>query len=183
MRRKTSILVCLLNLVLIANATIQGTVFTIDSYSINQVWEIMQTTDEFLIIDDRPYSEYVEGHIPTAISIELKETVDPTEVDTINAYGKEYNILYCACPNGENSEHHAEELVKLGLDSISYMHESFTDWGYQIVTGSEPGVLVSTTIPTSTPDGGSPPPPLSDLILVNLVLVMVAGLIIYWKKK
>ena len=94
---------------------------------------------QVVILDTRPASEYVAGHIPGAISVpvdELKRRLEHL------AKGKEY-VAYCRGPYCVYADR-AVELLKANGRRARRLRDGFPEWraaGLPVTSGSHPGAL------------------------------------------
>ena len=93
-----------------------------------QAKAIMDTEDDYIIIDARTTEEFVEGHIENAILIPEYEIADRAEKELPD---KEQLILVY-CRSGRRSKIASEELVKLGYTNVKEFG-GIIDWPYKIV--------------------------------------------------
>ena len=89
---------------------------------------IMDTENDYIIIDARTDEEFAEGHIEDAILIPEYEIADRAEKELPN---KEQLILVY-CRSGRRSKIASEELVKLGYTNVKEFG-GIIDWPYDIV--------------------------------------------------
>ena len=89
---------------------------------------IMDTENDYIIIDARTDEEFAEGHIENAILIPEYEIADRAEKELPD---KEQLILVY-CRSGRRSKIASEELVKLGYSNVKEFG-GIIDWPYEIV--------------------------------------------------
>lgn len=89
---------------------------------------IMDTENDYIIIDARTTEEFAEGHIENAILIPEYEIADRAEKELPD---KEQLILVY-CRSGRRSKIASEELVKLGYTNIKEFG-GIIDWPYEVV--------------------------------------------------
>ena len=89
---------------------------------------IMDTENDYIIIDARTDEEFAEGHINNAILIPEYEIADRAEKELPD---KEQLILVY-CRSGRRSKIASEELVKLGYTNIKEFG-GIIDWPYEVV--------------------------------------------------
>ena len=94
---------------------------------------------QVVVLDTRPASEYIAGHIPGAISV---------PVDDLNrriqhlAKGKEY-VAYCRGPYCVYADRAVELLKAKGRRALR-LRDGFPEWraaGLPVISGSQPGAL------------------------------------------
>ena len=113
-----------------ADANIDATIHTLGYEQITQAEakEIMDSGEEYIIIDARTDEEFAEGHIEGAIMIPEYEISEKAEAQLPD---KEALILVY-CRSGRRSKIASEELVKLGYSNIKEFG-GIIDWQYEIV--------------------------------------------------
>ena len=89
---------------------------------------IMDTENDYIIIDARTTEEFAEGHIIDAILIPEYEIADRAEKELPN---KEQLILVY-CRSGRRSKIASEELVKKGYINVKEFG-GIIDWPYDVV--------------------------------------------------
>lgn len=89
---------------------------------------IMETEQNYIIIDARTKEEFAEGHIKDAILIPEYEIAQRAEKELPN---KEALILVY-CRSGRRSKIASEELVKLGYTNVKEFG-GIIDWPYEVV--------------------------------------------------
>ena len=88
---------------------------------------IMDSEEDYIILDTRTEAEYDEGHIPGAIVIPHDEIADRAEEELPD---KERSILVY-CRSGRRSKLAAEALVELGYTNIKEFG-GIIDWPYEV---------------------------------------------------
>ena len=101
---------------------------TYEQITPQQAKEIMDTEQEYIIIDARTEEEFAEGHIENAILIPEYEIAQRAEKELPD---KEQLILVY-CRSGRRSKIASEELVKLGYTNVKEFG-GIIDWPYDIV--------------------------------------------------
>ena len=97
--------------------------------SMDEAVDMMETMENYIVLDVRTMEEYREGHIPGAICIP-NETISgemPEELPD-----KEQLILVY-CRSGNRSKKASEKLVALGYTKV-YEFGGIIDWKGEIVT-------------------------------------------------
>lgn len=88
---------------------------------------IMDTEQDYIILDTRTQAEYDEGHIPGAIVISHEEIKEKAE-----AVLKDKNqLILVYCRSGRRSKLASEDLVELGYTNIKEFG-GIIDWPYEI---------------------------------------------------
>ena len=94
---------------------------------------------QVVILDTRPASEYVAGHIPGAISVPVDDLKQRLQQLT---KGKEY-VAYCRGPYCVYADR-AVELLRANGRRARRLLDGFPEWraaGHPVVSGQEPGAL------------------------------------------
>ncbi|MEE1185383.1 MAG: rhodanese-like domain-containing protein [Acutalibacteraceae bacterium] len=89
---------------------------------------IMDTQQDYIIIDARTEEEFAEVHIEDAIMIPEYEIKDRAENELPNK--DELILVYCR--SGRRSKIASEELVKLGYTNVKEFG-GIIDWPYEVV--------------------------------------------------
>ena len=103
----------------------QGAVYV--NITAEEAKQIMDTEEDYIILDVRTQEEYDQGHIPGAILIpdtEIKAKAEDVLTD------KEQMILVY-CRSGRRSKIAAEALVELGYTNIKEFG-GIIDWPYEV---------------------------------------------------
>ncbi len=93
-----------------------------------QAKAIMDTEEDYIIVDARTEEEFAEGHIENAILIPEYEIATRAKKELPD---KEQLILVY-CRSGRRSKIASEELVKLGYSNVKEFG-GIIDWPYEIV--------------------------------------------------
>ena len=91
-----------------------------------QAKEIMDTQEDYIILDTRTREEYEESHIPGAILIPHDEILEKAESILTN----KDQLILVYCRSGRRSKLAAEDLVKLGYTCIKEFG-GIIDWPYE----------------------------------------------------
>ena len=89
--------------------------------------EIMDTEQNYIILDVRTEEEFAQGHIADAILIPDYEITEKTESVLTD---KEQQILVY-CRSGRRSKNAASQLVELGYSNVKEFG-GIIDWPYEI---------------------------------------------------
>ena len=89
--------------------------------------EIMDSQDDYIILDTRTQEEYDEGHIPGAIVISHDEILEKAE----SVLTDKDQLILVYCRSGRRSKLAAEDLVKLGYTNIKEFG-GIIDWNYGV---------------------------------------------------
>ena len=114
-------------LIIIAIIIIMGVVFrmnkkeknienevVIKHVSMNDIVQIMDENENYIILDVRTLEEYNQGHIPNAICIP-NETIDE---NVVNKLPDKNQMILVYCRSGNRSKQAAEKLKKLGYTNL-----------------------------------------------------------------
>lgn len=82
--------------------------------SMNDIVQIMEENENYIILDVRTIAEYNEGHIPNAICIP-NETIDE---NVVNKLPDKNQMILVYCRSGNRSRQAAEKLKKLGYTNL-----------------------------------------------------------------
>lgn len=88
---------------------------------------IMDSGEEYILLDVREQNEYDEGHIKGAVLIPYTEIEDRAESELLNK--NEQILVYCR--SGRRSKIAAESLVRLGYTNVKEFG-GIIDWRYGI---------------------------------------------------
>ena len=91
--------------------------------------KLMETEKEYVILDVRTASEYVEGHIPKAINIANEIISDETTRDLLKDKDR---LILVYCRSGNRSKQAAEKLAELGYTNIVEFG-GINTWGGELV--------------------------------------------------
>ena len=101
---------------------------TYEQITPQQAKEIMDTEQDYIIIDARTEEEFAEGHIENAILISEYEIKDRAEKELPDKDA----LILVYCRSGRRSKIASEELVKLGYTNVKEFG-GIIDWPYEIV--------------------------------------------------
>ena len=82
--------------------------------SMNDIVQIMDENENYIILDVRTQAEYNQGHIPNAICIP-NETIDE---NVVNKLPDKNQMILVYCRSGNRSKQAAEKLKKLGYTNL-----------------------------------------------------------------
>lgn len=94
----------------------------------NQAKEIMDTEQDYIIIDARTEEEFAQGHIEGAILIPEYEVKERAE----KQLPKKDALILVYCRSGRRSKIASEELVNLGYTNVKEFG-GIIDWPYETV--------------------------------------------------
>ena len=89
--------------------------------------EIMDSREDYIILDTRAQEEYDEGHIPGAIVIPHDEILEKAE----DVLTDKNQLILVYCRSGRRSKLAAEDLQKLGYTNIKEFG-GIIDWPYEV---------------------------------------------------
>ena len=96
--------------------------------SMNDIVQIMEENENYIILDVRTQAEYNQGHIPNAICIP-NETIDE---NVVNKLLDKNQMILVYCRSGNRSKQAAEKLKKLGYTNLIEFG-GIIDWKGEIV--------------------------------------------------
>ena len=96
--------------------------------SMDDIVEIMNENNNYIILDVRTIAEYNEGHIPNAICVP-NETIGN---NIINELPDKEQLILVYCRSGNRSKQAAEKLRKLGYTNLIEFG-GIIDWKGEIV--------------------------------------------------
>ncbi|MBQ6860732.1 MAG: rhodanese-like domain-containing protein [Clostridia bacterium] len=82
--------------------------------SMNEITEIMEQNEDYIILDVRTLEEYNLGHIPNAICIP-NETIDE---NVVNELPDKNQLILIYCRSGNRSKQATKKLEKLGYTNL-----------------------------------------------------------------
>jgi len=103
--------------------------------SSDEALALLESGAKVVWVDERATRDYVIGHAPGALHIQLHELKDrlseiPTDADAI--------IGYCNCPHGESGERVAQILAEAGFKNAMYLNSDFADtWAGPMETSDQ----------------------------------------------
>ena len=99
-----------------------------EQISQDEAKRIMDTEDEFVIIDARTEEEFSEGHIECAILIPEYEIAERAETEI----PEKDTLILVYCRSGRRSKIASDALVQLGYTNVKEFG-GIIDWQYEIV--------------------------------------------------
>ncbi|MBR6549299.1 MAG: rhodanese-like domain-containing protein [Clostridia bacterium] len=97
--------------------------------NVQEAKEIMDSTDDYVLLDVRTVQEYDEGHIAGAVLIPYDEI--PQKADVVLPQKDRLILIYCR--SGRRSKIAAQSLVDMGYTNIVEFG-GINDWPYEIVS-------------------------------------------------
>ena len=101
---------------------------TYEQITAKEAKTIMETQQDYIIIDARTDEEFAEGHIENAILIPEYEIANRAEQQLPDKAA----LILVYCRSGRRSKIASEELVKLGYTNVKEFG-GIIDWPYEIV--------------------------------------------------
>ncbi len=102
--------------------------FTYEQITAKEAKEIMDTEQDYIIIDARTEEEFAEGHIENAILIPEYEIASRAE----NELPDKAALILVYCRSGRRSKIASEALIKLGYTNVKEFG-GIISWPYEIV--------------------------------------------------
>ena len=103
----------------------QGAVYM--NITAEEVKQIMDSEEGYIILDVRTQEEYDQGHIPGAIQISHEEIAEKAE----EVLTDKDQLILVYCRSGRRSKLAAEALVELGYTNIKEFG-GIIDWPYEV---------------------------------------------------
>ena len=124
------VIVVIVGLILLLNKVNQNVdnKAVIKHVSMDDIAEIMDKNDDYIILDVRTIDEYNAGHIPNAICIP-NETIGN---NTISELSDKEQLILIYCRSGNRSKQAAEKLKKLGYTNLIEFG-GIIDWKGEII--------------------------------------------------
>ena len=97
------------------------------SITAKEAKEIMDTQENYIILDTRTQQEYDEEHIPGAIVISHDEILEKAE----DMLPDKDQLIMVYCRSGRRSKLAAADLVKLGYTNVKEFG-GIIDWPYEV---------------------------------------------------
>ncbi len=104
-----------------------GKASTYEQITAEQAKTIMDTENDYVIIDARTEEEFAEGHIKNAILIPEYEIAQRAEKEVPDKDA----LILVYCRSGRRSKIASEELVKLGYTNVKEFG-GIIDWPYEV---------------------------------------------------
>ena len=98
-----------------------------EQISAEEAKKIMDSDEEYIILDTREQDDFDEGHIPNAILIPLTEIENKAEEILID----KDKLILVYCRSGRRSKIAAESLAKLGYTNVKEFG-GIIDWPYEV---------------------------------------------------
>ena len=105
-------------------STSENTFMTI---STEEAKDIIDSEENYIILDVRTEEEYKEGHIPDAINIPNEEI----SIETSNKLTDKDQLILVYCRSGNRSREASKKLVELGYSNVQDFG-GINDWEYDI---------------------------------------------------
>ena len=103
----------------------QGAVYV--NITAEEAKQIMDSEEDYIILDVRTQDEYDQGHIPGAIVISHEEIAEKAE----QVLTDKEQLILVYCRSGRRSKIAAEALVELGYTNIKEFG-GIIDWPYEV---------------------------------------------------
>ena len=103
----------------------QGAVYV--NITAEEAKQIMDSEEDYIILDVRTQDEYDQGHIPGAIVISHEEIAEKAE----KVLTDKNQMILVYCRSGRRSKIAAEALVELGYTNIKEFG-GIIDWPYEV---------------------------------------------------
>ena len=93
-----------------------------------QAKEIMDSSENYVIVDARTSEEFSEGHIKNAINLDYEEVTQKAE----SLLPDKNQLILIYCRSGRRSKIAAESLCQLGYTNVKEFG-GIIDWQYEVV--------------------------------------------------
>ncbi len=100
---------------------------TFMTISTEEAKDIIDSEENYIILDVRTEEEYKEGHIPGAINLPNEEV----SIETTNNLTDKEQLILVYCRSGNRSKTASKKLLELGYTNI-YDFGGINDWKYDI---------------------------------------------------
>lgn len=120
----------LMSVLLLTGCGISGQSSSYQQISMKKAMEVMETEENYIILDVRTQEEYAQKHIPGAICVP-NETITTNEIPELP---QKDQLILVYCRSGNRSKQAAEKLAKLGYTNIMEFG-GIIDWPGKTVTG------------------------------------------------
>lgn len=97
--------------------------FTYTQISMNEAVSMMETEEDYIILDVRTLEEFKEKHIPGALCIPNEEIVD----ENIPALPDKDQLILVYCRSGNRSKQASQKLADLGYSNV-YEFGGINEW-------------------------------------------------------
>lgn len=101
---------------------------TYEIISQTQAKEIMDSSENYVIVDARTSEEFNEGHIKNAINLDYEEVTQKAE----SLLPDKNQLILIYCRSGRRSKIAAESLCQLGYTNVKEFG-GIIDWQYEVV--------------------------------------------------
>ncbi len=102
----------------------------VDYISAAEAKQLMDSSENYIIIDAREQDEYDEYHIPGAILIPYDEVKEKAK----DMLPDKDQLIFVYCRSGRRSKHAAARLYELGYTNVKEFG-GIISWEYETVTG------------------------------------------------
>lgn len=127
---KKFFVVLLLGLLLAGCAAAPAADASYRQISMSQAQQLMESEDDYIILDVRTQAEFAEKHIPGAINIP-NETIGEEAIPQLPDKGQ---LVLVYCRSGNRSKQASEKLVQLGYTNVVEFG-GINDWPGETVSG------------------------------------------------
>jgi rhodanese-related sulfurtransferase len=121
----------------VGEATARGPAFDLEGrwyVSARQLRAALSAGRRMILLDARPMSDWLTGHLPGALPVPFY--ADPETIERIPTDGTQV-VIYCGCPHAA-ADRVAHRLKDRGVTNVAVLNEGFWHWkdnGYPVVTG------------------------------------------------
>lgn len=121
-------LIIVIAIVIVYNSNIKSTKLEYQIITANEAYNIIESEEDFIILDVRTESEYASGHIKDSILLPYDEI--SIKAETVLPNKNKKILIYCR--SGNRSSIAAKELSELGYTDIIDFG-GIISWNYELV--------------------------------------------------
>lgn len=121
-------LIIVIAIVIVYNSNIKATKLEYQIITANEAYNIIESEEDFIILDVRTESEYASGHIKDSILLPYDEI--SIKAETVLPNKNKKILIYCR--SGNRSSIAAKELSELGYTDIIDFG-GIISWNYELV--------------------------------------------------
>ncbi|WP_034849628.1 rhodanese-like domain-containing protein [Clostridium hydrogeniformans] len=98
-----------------------------------EAFDLLKTNQKAIILDVRTKDEYIHGHIPNALNIEVRSLMN--NLDSLYSFKDMPIIVHCA--SGSRSLIAVNILSSNGFSNIYHISKGLKDWKHEISYGAK----------------------------------------------
>ena len=97
-----------------------------------EAFNLLKNNKDAIVLDVRTKDEYIHGHIPNAVNIEVRSLM--TNLDSLSKFKNNPIIVHCA--SGSRSIIAVNILSSNGFSNIHHIFKGLKDWKHEISYGA-----------------------------------------------